>query len=66
MLVKRVAEDVLATIPQRQGSAGRQPGEGQAADRKRSLAPNFDFTRMTALAMGPQLAQRHSGAAKSS
>jgi phospholipid transport system substrate-binding protein len=50
-LVKRVAEDVVATIrsdPQIQ--AGNQARIREVIEVK--LLPNFDFTRMTALAMG--------------
>ena len=50
-LVKRVSEDVIATIkadPQVQ--AGNQARIREVMESK--LAPNFDFARMTALAMG--------------
>ena len=50
-LVKRVAEDVLATIksdPQIQ--AGNPARIREVMEAK--LVPNFDFTRITALAMG--------------
>jgi phospholipid transport system substrate-binding protein len=49
--VKRVAEDVLQTIrADKDIQAGNQAKIKQLIDSK--LAPNFDFTRMTALAMG--------------
>ena len=50
-LVKRVAEDVLPTIrADKDLQAGNQAKVKQLIETK--LAPNFDFTRMTALAMG--------------
>lgn len=50
-LVKRVAEDVLQTI---RGDADLQSGNQAKVKAliESKLAPNFDFTRMTALAMG--------------
>lgn len=49
--VKRVSEDVLQTIrSDKDIQAGNQAKIKQLIDSK--LAPNFDFTRMTALAMG--------------
>ena len=62
-MVKRVSQDVLATIkadPLIQ--AGNQARIRDVIEVK--LVPNFDFTRMTALAMGKQLAQRDAGAAE--
>jgi phospholipid transport system substrate-binding protein len=51
VLVKRVAEDVLQTIRgDKDLQAGNQAKVKQLIESK--LAPNFDFTRMTALAMG--------------
>ncbi len=51
VLVKRVAEDVLQTIrSDKDLQAGNQAKVKQLIESK--LAPNFDFTRMTALAMG--------------
>jgi phospholipid transport system substrate-binding protein len=51
VLVKRVAEDVLRTIrSDKDLQAGNQAKVKQLIESK--LAPNFDFTRMTALAMG--------------
>jgi phospholipid transport system substrate-binding protein len=50
-LVKRVAEDVLATIrADKDIQAGNQAKIKQVMETK--LVPNFDFPRMTALAMG--------------
>lgn len=50
-LVKRVAEDVLATIrADKEIQAGNQAKIKQVMEIK--LVPNFDFPRMTALAMG--------------
>jgi len=50
-LVKRVAEDVLATIrADKEIQAGNQARIRQVMEVK--LLPNFDFPRMTALAMG--------------
>jgi phospholipid transport system substrate-binding protein len=50
-LVKRVAEDVLATIrSDRDLQAGNQAKVKQLIETK--LAPHFDFARMTALAVG--------------
>ena len=50
-LVKRVAEDVLATIrADKDIQAGNQAKIRQVMEVK--LLPNFDFPRMTALAMG--------------
>ena len=50
VLVKRVAEDVLQTIRgDKDLQAGNQAKVKQLIESK--LAPNFDFTRMTALAM---------------
>ena len=50
-LVKRVAEDVLQTIRgDKDLQAGNQAKVKQLIESK--LAPNFDFTRMTSLAMG--------------
>ena len=50
-LVKRVAEDVLATIrSDKDLQAGNQVKVKQMIETK--LAPNFDFARMTALAVG--------------
>jgi phospholipid transport system substrate-binding protein len=50
-LVKRVAEDVLATIrADKDIQAGNQARIRQVMEVK--LLPNFDFPRMTALAMG--------------
>ena len=50
-LVKRVAEDVLQTIrADKDMQAGNQAKVKQLIESK--LAPNFDFTRMTSLAMG--------------
>jgi len=50
-LVKRVAEDVLATIrADKDLQAGNQAKVKQLIETK--LVPNFDFTRMTALAVG--------------
>jgi len=50
-LVKRVAEDVLATIrADKDIQAGNQAKIRQVMEAK--LLPNFDFPRMTALAMG--------------
>jgi phospholipid transport system substrate-binding protein len=50
-LVKRVAEDVLATIrSDKDLQAGNQAKVKQMIETK--LAPNFDFARMTALAVG--------------
>jgi phospholipid transport system substrate-binding protein len=51
VLVKRVAEDVLQTIRgDKDLQAGNQAKVKQLIESK--LAPHFDFTRMTALAMG--------------
>ena len=51
VLVKRVAEDVLQTIRgDKDLQSGNQAKVKQLIESK--LAPNFDFTRMTALAMG--------------
>ena len=51
VLVKRVAEDVLQTIRgDKDLQAGNQAKVKQLIESK--LAPNFDFARMTALAMG--------------
>lgn len=51
VMVKRVAEDVLQTIrSDKDLQAGNQAKVKQLIESK--LAPNFDFTRMTALAMG--------------
>ena len=51
VLVKRVAEDVLQTIRgDKDLQAGSQAKVKQLIESK--LAPNFDFTRMAALAMG--------------
>jgi phospholipid transport system substrate-binding protein len=51
VLVKRVAEDVLQTIrSDKDLQAGNQAKVKQLIESK--LAPNFDFTRMTSLAMG--------------
>jgi phospholipid transport system substrate-binding protein len=50
-LVKRVSEDVLATIrSDKDLQAGNQAKVKQLIETK--LAPNFDFARMTALAVG--------------
>ncbi|MGH8714871.1 MAG: MlaC/ttg2D family ABC transporter substrate-binding protein [Casimicrobiaceae bacterium] len=50
-LVKRVAEDVLQTIRgDKDLQAGNEAKVKQVIETK--LAPHFDFTRMTALAMG--------------
>jgi phospholipid transport system substrate-binding protein len=50
-LVKRVAEDVLATI--RSDPAIQAGNEARIRDvLEGKLLPNFDFTRMAALAMG--------------
>ena len=50
-MVKRVAEDVLAQIrSDKDLQAGNQAKVKQIIETK--LVPNFDFTRMTALAMG--------------
>ena len=50
-LVKRVAEDVLTTIrSDKELQAGNQAKVKQLIETK--LAPNFDFARMTALAVG--------------
>ena len=50
-LVKRVAEDVLTTIrSDKDLQAGNQAKVKQLIETK--LAPNFDFARMTALAVG--------------
>lgn len=50
-LVKRVAEDILATIrSDKDLQAGNQAKVKQIMETK--LVPNFDFARMTALAMG--------------
>ena len=50
-LVKRVSEDVIATIKSDPlVQAGNQPRIRELMETK--LAPNFDFARMTALAMG--------------
>src|SRR5437868_1360336 len=50
-LVKRVAEDVLTTIrSDKDLQAGNQAKVKQLIETK--LVPNFDFTRMTALAVG--------------
>lgn len=50
-LVKRVAEDVLATIrADKDIQAGNQAKIREVMESK--LVPNFDFARMTALAMG--------------
>jgi phospholipid transport system substrate-binding protein len=50
-LVKRVAEDVLATIrSDKDLQAGNQAKVKQLIETK--LAPHFDFVRMTALAVG--------------
>jgi len=50
-MVKRVAEDVLATIrADKDIQAGNQGKIRQVMESK--LVPNFDFPRMTALAMG--------------
>jgi phospholipid transport system substrate-binding protein len=50
-LVKRVAEDVLASIrADKDIQAGNQAKIKQVMETK--LVPNFDFARMTALAMG--------------
>lgn len=50
-LVKRVAEDVLQTIrSDKDVQAGNQAKVKQLIETK--LVPHFDFTRMTALAMG--------------
>ncbi len=50
-LVKRVAEDVLATIrADKEIQSGNQARIKELIESK--LAPHFDFTRMTALAMG--------------
>jgi phospholipid transport system substrate-binding protein len=50
-LVKRVSEDVLATIrSDKDLQAGNQAKVKQLIESK--LAPNFDFSRMTALAVG--------------
>src|SRR5262252_203842 len=50
-MVKRVAEDVLATIrADKDIQAGNQAKIRQVMESK--LVPNFDFPRMTALAMG--------------
>jgi phospholipid transport system substrate-binding protein len=50
-LVKRVAEDILATIrSDKELQAGNQAKVKQIMETK--LVPNFDFARMTALAMG--------------
>jgi phospholipid transport system substrate-binding protein len=50
-LVKRVSEDVLATIrSDKDLQAGNQAKVKQLIESK--LAPNFDFPRMTALAVG--------------
>ena len=51
VLVKRVAEDVLTTIrSDKDLQAGNQTKIKQLIETK--LAPNFDFARMTALAVG--------------
>ena len=51
VLVKRVAEDVLQTIrSDKDLQAGNQAKVKELIESK--LAPHFDFTRMTALAMG--------------
>src|ERR1022692_2313554 len=51
VLVKRVSEDVLATIrSDKDLQAGNQTKVKELIETK--LAPNFDFTRMTALAVG--------------
>jgi phospholipid transport system substrate-binding protein len=51
VLVKRVSEDVLTTIrSDKDLQAGNQAKVKQLIDAK--LAPNFDFTHMTALAVG--------------
>jgi len=51
VLVKRVAEDVLQTIrSDKDLQAGNQAKVKQLIESK--LAPHFDFSRMTALAMG--------------
>jgi len=51
VLVKRVAEDVLQTIrSDKDLQAGNQSKVKELIESK--LAPHFDFTRMTALAMG--------------
>jgi phospholipid transport system substrate-binding protein len=51
VLVKRVAEDLLQTIrSDKDLQAGNQAKVKQLIESK--LAPHFDFTRMTALAMG--------------
>jgi len=51
VLVKRVSEDVLQTIRgDKDLQAGNQAKVKQLIESK--LAPHFDFTRMTALAMG--------------
>ncbi len=50
-LVKRVAEDILASIrADRDLQSGNQAKVKELIESK--LAPHFDFTRMTALAMG--------------
>jgi phospholipid transport system substrate-binding protein len=50
-LVKRVSDDVLATIrADKDLQAGNQAKVKELIESK--LAPNFDFTRMTALAVG--------------
>jgi phospholipid transport system substrate-binding protein len=50
-LVKRVAEDILTTIrSDKELQAGNQAKVKQIMETK--LVPNFDFARMTALAMG--------------
>jgi phospholipid transport system substrate-binding protein len=50
-MVKRVAEDVLTQIrSDKELQAGNQAKVKQVIETK--LVPNFDFTRMTALAMG--------------
>ena len=51
VLVKRVADDVLATIrADKEIQSGNQAKIKELIESK--LLPNFDFTRMTALAMG--------------
>ena len=50
-LVKRLAEEVIAEIKgDKELQAGNQAKVKQVIETK--LVPNFDFTRMTALAMG--------------
>ena len=64
-MVKRVAEDVLTQIrSDKDLQAGNQAKVKQIIETK--LVPNFDFTRMTALAMGRNWRTRHARSSRSS